>query len=325
MEDLREAAHNSERSNVAEGLAAMREGAAVVDRSSRKILRLNGKDPVGMLDAVLTNEVPKEADRGVYAMLLNPKGRVQTDLRVLRAGEDVLVDTEPEGAGAAREILGRYAPFSRVKLEDLSGSWSVLGLYGPRARDLLGGLELAEHASAPVEVGGQAPLAVGVMFPVPGFDLFGPSEDIGAARTYLIEHGAVPASPSAYEAARIEAGIPRFGADITPENFPGETGALGRAVSFGKGCYPGQETVARMRYRGHPNKTLYRLVIEGTEAHAGAEIAQNDKTVGAVTSVSTAPVDNGRILALGYLSRNAEIAGHLASGDAEVRVLGTTL
>ena len=301
----------------------MREGVAAVDRPGRTILRLTGKDPAGMLNAILTNDVPKEADRGVYAMLLNPKGRVQTDLRVVRAGDDALVDTEPEGAEAAREILGRYAPFSRVKLEDLSGSWSMLGLYGPLARELLGGLVLSEHASAPVEVGGRTVLAVGVAFPVPGFDLLGPADEVGAARTYLIEHGAVPADPPAYEAARIEAGVPRFGTDISPENFPGESGALGRAVSFEKGCYPGQETVARMRYRGHPNKTLYRLVVE-PEAHAGAEITQNGKTVGALTSVSPVPAD-GRVLALGYLSRNAEIAGPLVSGDAEVRVLGTTL
>ena len=324
MKDLREAAHNTQRSNVAEGLAAMRDGAAVVDRSGRTILRLTGKDPAGMLNAILTADVPKEADRGAYAMLLNPKGRVQTDLRVVRAGEEVLVDTEPEGAQAAREILGRYAPFSRVKLEDLSGSWSVLGLYGPRAKELLGGLEPAEHASAPVEVGGQAPLAVGVAFPVVGFDLIGPADEIGAARTYLIEHGAVLAHPPAYEAARVEAGVPRFGADITPENFPGESGALGRAVSFEKGCYPGQETVARMRYRGHPNKTLYRLVVEGAEARAGAGIVQSGKTVGVVTSVSPVPADGG-VLALGYLSRNADVAGGLVSGDARIRVLGATL
>ena len=147
MEDLREVPHNTGRSNSPEGYTAMREAAAVMDRPERSVLRLTGKDPVGMLNAVLTNEVPKGGSRGVYAMLLNPKGRVQTDLRVVKAGEGILIDTEPEGAEAAREILGRYAPFSRVKSEDLSGSWSVLGLYGPDARALLGGLEATEHAA----------------------------------------------------------------------------------------------------------------------------------------------------------------------------------
>ena len=125
---------------------ALKDGAALVDRSGRTVLRLAGKDPVGMLNAVLTNEVPKESNLGVYAALLNPKGRIQTDLRVSKSDEEVLVDTEPEGAGAAREILGRYAPFSRVKIEDLSTEdehWSILGLYGPRAAEMLGDLQLA--------------------------------------------------------------------------------------------------------------------------------------------------------------------------------------
>ena len=321
MENLREVPQNTGRSNDPDGYAAIKKGAAVVDRSERSVLRLTGKDPVGMLNAILTNEVPKEANRGVYAMLLNPKGRVQTDLRVVRAGEDVFIDTEPEGAGAAREILGRYAPFSRVKLEDLSGSWSVLGLYGPDADGLLGGLEAAEHASVGLEVGGVSLLAVGVAQPVRGFDLIGPSGDLAAAREHLIERGATPADRPAYETARVTAGVPRFGADITPDNFPGETGTLDRAVSFQKGCYPGQETVARMRYRGHPNKILYRLAIQGKQAQAGAKILQNGKNVGAVTSVAPLPVD-GKILALGYLSRGADTEGPLEAGQAGIRVLG---
>lgn len=318
MEDLRDVPQNAGRSN---GLVALREGAAVVDRSDRMILRLIGKDPVGMLNATLTNDVPKEANRGVYAMLLNPKGRVQTDLRVVKAGEGVLIDTELEGAQAAREILGRYAPFSRVKLEDLS--WSVLGLYGPVAGELLGGPEPAEHEAAEVEVGGLTLLAVGVARPVQGYDLLGPTEDIGAAHKYLVEHGATPADRSAYETARIETGVPRFGSDITPNNFPGETAALDRAVSFQKGCYPGQETVARMHYRGHPNKTLHRLAIEGAKVQADDNIVQDGKIVGLITSVAPLPV-GGLVLALGYLSRGADTEGDLESGAAGIRVLGST-
>src|SRR5918993_4872590 len=129
--------------NDLEGYAALREGAAIVDRSDRRLLRLTGKDPIGMLNAVLTSDVPTQGDRGAYAMLLDPKGRIQTDLRVVKAGDEILIDTEPEGAGAAQEILSRYAPFSRVKLEELS--WSVLGLYGPHAGEFFG--DLGEHQS----------------------------------------------------------------------------------------------------------------------------------------------------------------------------------
>ena len=292
-----------------------------MDRSRRRILRLTGRDPIGMLNAVLTNDVPTQEDRGAYAMLLNPKGRIQTDLRVIKAGEGILIDTEPEGSEAAKEILGRYAPFSRVQLEDLSESWSVLGLYGPRAGELLGDLGLAEHQSKEIEIEGRTLLAVGVEVPIGGYDLIGPPKSLDAARGHVIETGATQADPAAYETARIEAGVPRFGADITPENFPGETGVIDRAVSFEKGCYPGQETVARMHYRGHPNKTLYHLTIEGAEVVAGTEILQGEKVVGTVTSVAPLSVDDS-VAALGYLSRNADKGETFRSGEARVRVLG---
>ena len=304
------------------GLEALRRGAALIDHPGRTVLRLSGKDPVGMLNAILTNEVPKDANVGAYAALLNPKGRIQADLRVLKVpgGEALLVETAPEGAQAVSETLGRYAPFSRVGVEELS-DWKVLGLYGPDAasvRDV--GLSLTEHESAEVEAGGTEGLAVGVKVPVPGFDHLGPAGAIDALRERLIERGAVPAGPDAYETTRIAAGVPRFGADITPENFPGECGILERAVSFKKGCYPGQETVARMYYRGHPNRYLHRLVLEGPAPKPETEILQDGKRVGSVTSVAPLPVD-GNTLALGYLSRKTDLDAPLRAGHATVRPL----
>ena len=193
-----------------------------------------------MLNAVLTNQVPEEDRLGVYALLLNPKGRIQADLRVLKSGEDVLITVEPEGATAAKELLGRYAPFYRVGLEDLSdASWGVLGLYGPRARDLLETPDLAEHESAVVSLNGADLLAAGVAVPVGGYDLLGPSDALEAARNHLRERGAVAAGLDAYEAARIEAGVPRFGSDITPENFPAEAGTPGAGSKLREGLLPG--------------------------------------------------------------------------------------
>ena len=288
-----------------------------MDRSDRSVLRLAGRDPVGMLNAILTNEMPKGTNLGVYAALLNPKGRIQTDLRVLKSGTDILIDTEPEGAGAAREILDRYAPFSRVEIEDLSVDWGILGLYGPRAKDLVGALELAEHETANVEFGGARLLAAGVAIPVPGFDLLGSTDALRAAKEHHARKGAKLASPEAYETARVEAGVPRFGADITPENFPAEASILDRAVSFSKGCYPGQETVARMHYRGHPNRTLHRLAIEGPLPPPNTIIVQNEKQVGRITSVAPLRVSR-KTLALGYLSRNADPESPLRAGEAAV-------
>jgi tRNA-modifying protein YgfZ len=276
---------------------------------------------VEMLNAVLTNQVPEEDRLGVYALLLNPKGRIQADLRVLKSGEDVLIAVEPEGVAAAKELLGRYAPFYRVRVEDLTdASWGVLGLYGPRAGELLEAPDLAEHESAVVSLDVADLLAAGVAVPVGGYDLLGPSDALEKARNHLRERGAVAAGLDAYEAARIEAGVPRFGSDITPENFPAEAGILERAVSFEKGCYPGQETVARMHYRGHPNRELHRFVVEGTPPVPGAEIAQSGRQAGWITSVAPLPVD-GKILALGYLHRNADPRGELESGETRLRNL----
>jgi tRNA-modifying protein YgfZ len=316
--------------NEVEGYAAMREGVALVDHQERSLLRLAGKDPVGMLNAVLTNDVPAQDDHGAYAMLLNPKGRVQTDLRVVKTRSEVLVDTEPEGAAATAEILGRYAPFSRVKLEGLP-DWKILGLYGPRAAELLQRPDLAEHGTKQVEIEGISVLVVGVAVPVGGYDLIGPSDALDKIRERLIERGAVPADYAAYETARIAAGIPRFGTDITPDNFPGESkNILERAVSFGKGCYPGQETVARMHYRGSPNKRLYRFELETDQEaapEAGDEILQGEKemispissvdVVGRLTSVAPFLAD-GKFYALGYLARKADPEAPMRAEDAQV-------
>src|SRR5215218_1564004 len=182
------------------------EGAALVDRSQRTVLRLAGERTVEMLDAVLTNDVPEEDDLGVYALLLNPKGRIQTDLRVLKSDGDVLIDTEPEGTKAAKELLGRYAPFYRVEVEDLSEADTprgILGLYGPLAKGLLDGLDLAEHESGKLKLGGVDLLVAGVAVPVPGYDLLGPADALSAAREHLLGRGAVPVDLHAYETARI--------------------------------------------------------------------------------------------------------------------------
>jgi tRNA-modifying protein YgfZ len=176
-------------------------------------------------------------------------------------------------------------------------------------------------------------LSVGVAFPVPGYDLIGPPEDLAAVRRYLTASGATTVDAYAYETARIEAGVPRFGADITPENFPGESNnSLERAISFEKGCYPGQETVARMHYRGSPNKKLYRFELEPgpmEPPETGDEILQGERklvgrvssvnVVGWLSSIAPLPVD-GKIHALGYLARKADLEAPMSAQDA--RVLG---
>ena len=177
-------------------------------------------------------------------------------------------------------------------------------------------------------------LVAGVAVPVAGYDLIGPESFLATIREYLIGAGATPFGYDAYETARIASGVPRFGADITPENFPGESDkALKRAVNFGKGCYPGQETVARMHYRGSPNKRLYRFELEPGQMEppeAGDEVLQGEKkllgpipsvdVVGWLTSVAPFPVD-GKTHALGYLARKADLDAPMRAEDAKVLVV----
>ncbi|HEX2740849.1 MAG TPA: hypothetical protein VHM69_10395 [Rubrobacter sp.] len=320
MEEIRTQLHDA----LSPGYTALSESAALVEFPQPTILRLTGKDPVGMLAAVLTNEIPPGERIGVYAALLNPKGRVQTDLRVSKNGDEILVDTGPEGAAAAKEILGRYAPFSRVKMEDLSSgddAWGMLGLYGPQAKELIGAPDLTEHETATITVGESQVLVAGVARPVGGYDLICPSSTLDAIRDHLLETGATLANQEDYETARISTGIPRFGVDVTPDNFPGESdNFLQRTVSFGKGCYPGQETVARMHYRGSPNKKLYRFELEpgSTEPpEAGDEIFQGEDTVGFLTSIAPLQVD-GKSYALGYLTRKADPDSPMSAEKATV-------
>jgi folate-binding protein YgfZ len=304
-----------------------------VDHEARVLLGLSGKDasgPAGLLAAILTNEIPNREDLGVYGLLLDAKGRVRTDLKILkRPGGSLVAQTEPEGASAAREILGRYAPFSRVKVEELSEAtdepWGVLGLYGPGASETLAGLigealELEEHQTAEITPpGSETPLLIaGVYRPVAGYELIGPSRAVSGARESLLSAGVSQAPADSYEALRIEDGLPRFGSDLTPENFPGEAGILTRAVSFAKGCYPGQETVARMHYRGHPNRSLYRLSVdagEGAWPEPGTRITQNGTEVGYLTSIS--PLEDGA--ALGYLHRKADATAPLEAAGAGIK------
>lgn len=298
--------------NGAPGLAAFAADAALVEFPEKEVLRLSGKDCAGMLDAILTNDIPKEENLGAYALLLDPKGRIQTDLRAVKDVDDILVIVEAEGEEAAKSILGRYAPFSRVKLED--ANLAVLGLYGTKAKELLG-LELAEHESREIEVGGVPVLAVGVTVPASGCDLLAAKENVRSVRGHIESLGASSPSSEEYETVRIEAGVPRFGSDMTPDNFPGEAGVLERAVSFSKGCYPGQETVARMHYRGQPNKNLHSFVVGGEAPEPETPIFQNGKEVGKITSVAPFSVD-GKTSALGYLKRKADPEGDLRAGDA---------
>lgn len=273
-----------------------------------------------MLDAVLTRDVPADRDLGAYALLLDPKGRVLADLEVIRDEEDVLLVAEDAGAQSAAETLGRYAPFSRVKVGD--AGMAVVGVYGPGARSLPG-LDLSgkEHRRVTFESGTGEVAATAYVpstGPSGGVCLLVPEESAPRLFEAVLALGTGKLREEEYETARIVEARPRFGTDVTASNFPAEAYLDRSAVSFDKGCYPGQETVARMHYRGQPNKHLHRFTVEG-EATPGAEVLQNDRAVGYLTSVAPLAV-GGKTYALGYLKRRADLAGELRSEGATLTV-----
>lgn len=299
------------------GYAEAHRGAIVVPRTDRVVWSATGRDPVKMLHGLVTNDVQGATpERGVYAALLTPKGRMVSELRLFRRPDgSVLFDAPAAAADSLAETLKKFVPplFARFAAAPLR----VLGVYGPAARDVITrGLEVEIPETLPREEGVADALEDGgaliVRTPyagVDGFDLLVP-EDSDAERA-LVAAGALEASPEALEVLRIEAGNPRWGAELTEETIPLEAGLRERAISETKGCYTGQEVIIRILHRGHVNWRLRGLVLGGAAVpEPGATLVRpgEEKTVARITSACASP-RHGQTIALGYARRE------LSAGD----------
>jgi folate-binding protein YgfZ len=280
----------------------LREECGLLDRSERGKLLLKGTEAAEYLQGQLTNDIEAlEPGEGCYAALLDRKGHMQTDMRVLRLVDDVVwVDTEAEGQAAARRHLEMYKVGREVEVEDVSEARALLSLIGPRSAELSGAPPLPEYACEELSVDGAKCLAVGTAL---GIDLIAPAEDSERLRRSLGEAGAVEVSPDAVEILRIEAGTPRFGAEMDSATMPAEAGIVEAAVNFEKGCYIGQETVARLHYRGKPNRHLRGLRLSAP-AQPGEVLLAGEKEVGRVGSSCVSPIHGP--IALAILRREAE-------------------
>jgi folate-binding protein YgfZ len=273
---------------------AVREGAGLVDRGDHGLLEVTGRDRATFLHALLSNEVKGLAPgQGCAATLLDVHGRVQVVLLVWALDDRILLVTPPGRAAATLEALDHYLFSEKAVLEDTTGSLALPMLAGPRAPALaerLTGARAPEAAWAhvpgafggtPVRVvrGGGETGEAEVWIVAPAAQ--GP-ELMAAAR----EAGARPVGPAALESLRIEAGTPRFPDDIGPATLLPEV-PFTHLVSYSKGCYPGQEVVVRIRDRGHVNRHLRGLVLEGDAVpETGAEVLAGDAAVGTVTSAA---------------------------------------
>jgi folate-binding protein YgfZ len=289
----------------------LREECGLLERAGRGVLRVSGPDGAEYLQGQLTSDVESLAPgEGQYAALLDRKGHMQADLRVLRpAAEEILLEVEPEGRGAALRHLQMYSIGREVTVTDVSEESAVLSLVGPRSVDIAGTAALPEHCCEAASLAGVECLAVGTR---DGIDLIVPTAERERVTGALCEAGAVPVSAQAAEIVRVEAGVPRFGAEMGTATMPAEAGIVEQAVSFTKGCYIGQETVARLHYKGRPNRHLRGLRLSAPAA-AGAPVRLGEKEVGTLGSAVVSPALGA--VGLAILRREAEPGVEVAVGE----------
>ncbi len=309
-----------------------RAGAGLFDLSARGRVEVWGGEAVRFLNGMVTNDVAALAEGAwMHAAFPNPQGRLVALVRVFRRGGHFLFDTEPETYARLLKDLERYVPAGDFFVRDLTAETTLLSVQGARAREVVAAVLGGDAASTPR---GRARLATFEGSAVEaarathtgedGFDLIVPKERAEALGAALVSAGAVPAGAEALEVLRVEAGVPRYGVDASDANVVLEVVEESEAVSYTKGCYTGQEIIARIHWRGHVAKKLTGLVFEGdVEVPAGSRLrAPSDgREAGRVTSVVFSP-RLGRSVGLGlvkydYLAPGTELKVY-DDADAEV-------
>jgi folate-binding protein YgfZ len=265
----------------------LREDTGLLERSERALIEVRGPEGAEFLQGQVTNDVETLAPgHGCYAAMLNPKGRIVADMRVLRtAPERFALDTEAASREVVLRDLRMYKIGRRVEIADTTER-SLLSLIGPRSDELMEAAIGAPPGSEEhmlLETEGIVAVRTNT-----GIDLIAEQDAAAELHERLIAAGAHPVSFEAAEIVRIESGRPRYGVDMSDENLPAEAGIVERAVSFTKGCYVGQEPVARMHYKGHPNRHLRGLRLS-EPAEPGESVVADRKEVGRITSTALSP------------------------------------
>jgi folate-binding protein YgfZ len=316
--------------------AAVRKAAALMDLPQRGVLEVGGKDRHGFLNNLLTNQTWDKQSKtgltcgtGVYAYFLNLKGRIVADMNVLELGERTLLELDGRLVDVLHKAFDKYIFSEQVKLSPLMGQVHRLTLHGPEAFEVLTDAArsplppLVQLASVPAILFDSIPVTIfrDDECAVPGYHLIVPMDRAGDLWERLLGQFANPLELgkrrlrpigwAAYNACRIEGGRPLFdidfgnSADPDQSVLPAEAGQFDRAVSMTKGCYLGQEIVARMHARGQVAKQLVGLRVEADALPvAGATLFDiNDNQVGMVTSSTVSPILSNACIALGYLKK----------------------
>ena len=309
---------------------ASREGAAVYDSSYMGKIRATGTDALDLLNRLSTNQVVSlQPGEGAPTVLTTDRGRILDLVAVTNLGDHVLVLTSPQAAGRVIEWIDKYTIADDVSLEDITSLTAMISVLGPKADSVLNGLTGVEPGgfepfqSAPVKIANSEGYVIRrPMVNLQGFEVVVAGEDATSVWEAIVAAGAVPIGTAAYEVVRVEEGAPEYGSELSEDYNPLETGLWG-SISFTKGCYIGQEVIARLDTYQKVQKHLVSLSFEPEAwVEAGVKLASDGKEVGQVTSVVKLPT-TGELIGLGYVRKEASTVGsviNLADGGAWARV-----
>jgi len=320
---------------------ALWESAGVLDLSFRGRLCVAGGDRARFLHGQVTNDVKRlRIGEGCYAALITAKGKMQSDLNIYSLQDELLLDFEPGLTANVSERLEKYVIADDVQIVDVAPHYGLLSVQGPKAEAVIRALELgAELPNKPFSfvkatdgMKGEIYLMNQPRLGTSGFDVFVPVASAAAIREKLIKaaklSGGRPCGSEAFEMARIEAGIPRFGADMDETTNPLEAGLETRAISFNKGCYIGQEVISRIQTYSEVAKKLRGLKLDDalkTLSGKGDKLFLDGKEAGFVTS-ATASAKLKANIALGYVRREmnqpgTELILRTAEGESPARIV----
>jgi len=303
---------------------ALNQRAGVLDLSFRGRLCLTGADRLRFLHGQVTNDVKKlQAGEGCYAALVSSKGRMESDLNVYSLDEELLLDFEPGMNEKVTSRLKRYIVSDDVEIVEVGSIYGLLSIQGPQAEGVVRKLgSIQDLPTQPFRISkivdpvhGELYLANQPRLGTRGYDFYVPVEGMRALSEELIAAAKALQGNAcgweAFEIARIEAGIPRFGLDMDEKNLPQECGIESRAVSYTKGCYIGQEVLNRIHTMGHVNREFRGLLLSSDLKELpvkGERLLHAGKEVGWTTSAAHSPMLKATI-ALGYVHREANSIG----------------
>jgi hypothetical protein len=276
-----------------DGYKAFRKTSAMVRRGDRGVMVVTGPDRLVWLQGLVTNDVaPLKPGESCYAAYLTPQGRMITDMRIVNADDRTFLEVPASLAESLRARLDSLLFSEDAQISDISSSTAVIDVHGP-------------HASVPASINAITTIR-GRQYGVPSITVFAPRAEETAVVDAILATGALETNLDTLDVLRIESGTPLFLVDMDEHTIPLEAGIEGKAISFTKGCYVGQEVIVRVTQRGGgrvAKKLVGLLLPKESPAHPGDIVRVGEREIGRVTSAAWSPALE-RPIALGYVHRD---------------------